>query len=696
VSVRTEGRIVDENNAAVAGLRVAVRWPAMLFGNELGSATTTTASGGRFAISYGPDPLEPGGGHRELELVVQDEVGRVLLRAAYDDTSAATITRPDDVIPSTERHGLLVTLGRPNPPGQSTPVGFSTGNAVTMLMDEDAFVHAAQLIRDARRELLMSQLFFALPPSFDADATREKTSLVFDFQRSPGALDAEHLRAAGAGDARPERLLITAADLGVDVRILMQDFVVPLALRIIAGILGAPFAGLSWALDFMGGDALTNIDEAHRYFDKAANPNLKLQVFPQPALTAGFQHAKLIVADGERALSLGSPFGQSYVDTHDHRIDAPKRGGSTGLPKHDASFAVTGPAAADVHDMLRLLWDTASDPSDRIASARPQPPQQTSGGDGISAMQVVRTLSSGRFEPPIPDDGEKGILEAYLRAIASAQRFIYLENQYFTNDAIGEALVAAMQRNPNLQVIVLLNIEPDVPLYPFKQRRLITRIREAIGENAARPTRFAVFTRWTHELDDRGRPRMLPIYVHAKLAIVDDTWATVGSANLDGYSLDALYPSDIVHRLGGREARAIELNAIFLNTPDHPSPVVDLLRRKVWAEHLGFAVAGTIPEVPDVAEPTLATPPSGGWLALWRDRAKAKLDELIANPGTVHPDFARVLPWPVEDTTYKTPRKHLDALGVTRSRVLPLKSTRRFDFETGQWVAGSVAAVDVN
>jgi len=31
VSVRTEGRIVDENNAAVAGLRVAVRWPAMLF-----------------------------------------------------------------------------------------------------------------------------------------------------------------------------------------------------------------------------------------------------------------------------------------------------------------------------------------------------------------------------------------------------------------------------------------------------------------------------------------------------------------------------------------------------------------------------------------------------------------------------------------------------------------------------------------
>ena len=131
--------------------------------------------------------------------------------------------------------------------------------------------------------------------------------------------------------------------------------------------------------------------------------------------------------------------------------------------------------------------------------------------------------------------GEKGILEAYLRGIASAKEFIYLETQYFTNDAIGDGLVNALLSEPNLKVIVLLNIEPDVPTYPFKQRRLITRIRRAIGQTPTGPQRFGVFTRWTHEsVGERvtmmpsgssepdpqtkdPRPRLLPVYIHAKV-----------------------------------------------------------------------------------------------------------------------------------------------------------------------------------
>ena len=113
------------------------------------------------------------------------------------------------------------------------------------------------------------------------------------------------------------------------------------------------------------------------------------------------------------------------------------------------------------------------------------------------AVQLVRTLSCEQFDG-MPQ-GEKGILEAYLRGIASAKEFIYLETQYFTNDAIGDGLVNALLSEPQLKVIVLLNIEPDVPTYPFKQRRLITRIRRAIGQTPTGPQRFGVFTRWTHE-----------------------------------------------------------------------------------------------------------------------------------------------------------------------------------------------------
>ena len=131
-----------------------------------------------------------------------------------------------------------------------------------------------------------------------------------------------------------------------------------------------------------------------------------------------------------------------------------------------------------------------------------------------------------------------------------------------------------------LQVIVLLNIEPDVPFYPFKQRRLITRIRESDRPDATGPQRFGVFTRWTHESSARPRPRILPVYVHAKVGIVDNIWATVGSANLDGLSLDSSLPSDILNGLFNRdEQRAIEVNGVLFNSDGsarqrrrHPAP----------------------------------------------------------------------------------------------------------------------------
>jgi len=333
--------------------------------------------------------------------------------------------------------------------------------------------------------------------------------------------------------------------------------------------------------------------------------------------------------------------------------------------------------------------------------------------DGECAVQLVRTLSCQQFDS-MPQ-GEKGILEAYLRGFASAKEFIYLETQYFTNDAIGDGLVNALLSEPNLKVIVLLNIEPDVPTYPFKQRRLITRIQRAIGQTPTGPQRFGAFTRWTHEsVAERvtmkpsassepdpqtkdPRPRLLPVYIHAKAGIVDNTWATVGSANLDGLSLDSSLPSDILNGLFHRdEQRAIEVNGVFFDTKAPPNNVVDILRRKLWAEHLGFLKTdGT----PDTEENLLqvAQKPAAGWLDLWITRAKATLDHLTLTPAQSSSGKARVLPWPTDNSTHKTPRDHMDALGVTPNKiykVAPLKSTAAFDFKSGKWNLKKKAKLD--
>ena len=700
MSTRIVGRLViaktdaQDNRGPLAGVRVSLRHTGSLFdfdGSEIGHAQSQ--ADGRFTFTYRrdntPEPL-----HRELELVVQDHVGRVLPfatptgREVMQDVSGELLTRAEDfVIREADATGLLATLGT------GKPTMFSTGNQVKLLLDHEAFAHAAALIGGAEKSILMSQLFFSVPVGFQTDATQETTKLIFDFHPAGGIpagfpLDVEHPRAAGVGDARPERILLEAADRSVDIRIVLHAFKVPLFIKMIVGLLVFPFAGLAGVLwvtrDVLDAD-LTDADECRRYFGESGRTGIKIEAFEQPVLSAGVMHAKLMVVDGKHALSIGSPFGQSYVDTADHRIDAWIRGSSEGLPKHDAGFGVSGPAVADIHRTLKLLWNTAA-PADPVNEPQDVPPES---GEGVCAMQVVRTLTAGRFAGM--DDGEKGILEAYQRAIASAKDYVYLETQYFTNDAIGEALVGAMKREPGLQVIVVLNIEPDVPSYPFKQRRLITRIRKAIGQKAEGPHRFGVFTRWSFEMGD-PRPRILPIYVHAKAGIVDDRWATVGSANLDGLSLDSSLPSDIFHKLfNTREQRAVEVNGVMLDTAENPSDVVKAVRRKLWAEHLGFREAR---DVLDPGASELLTRPADGWLALWRARADEMLKRLVEHPSEPHTGMSRVLPWPEDDTTYKTPRLHLTALKVRSHAVVPLKSTRAFDFEKGEFKEDSKAKMD--
>ena len=712
------------------GVRISVRSPGSLFnykGYEM--AFTDSEDGGRFVLEV---RRSPSSGIRKLELVVIDHAGREIPfappdssiedpRYTVDEQGRAVIG--DNAIEETEQFFGELILREADLFGVRTTLGtgngnlrYSTGNKVTTLMDRDAFECAAAMMRFARQEVLVSQLFFSVPKAFDANPAAETPSMIFDFVReAPGtAIDLLKPRAVQPDDRRPERVLHLTSQRGVDVRILLHAFTVPLFLKIAVGALLFPifgFGSIFLARDLLGPD-LTDTDEVKRYFEDAQAANVKVMAFEQPVLSSGVMHAKLMMMDRNRMLSIGSPFGQSYVDRQDHPIDAWIRGGADSYPKHDAGFTMTGPAHRDFLDTMRLFWDDQAGPDDKLAVEMKDPhfppmqppPQELSildrPEDGVCDVQLVRTLSCDQFGT---EQGEKGILEAYLRGIGAAQDFIYLETQYFTNDAIGEALVNVMRLRPGLQVIVLLNIEPDVPTYPFKQRRLITRIRRAIGQTPTSPQRFGVFTRWTHEhapqlpgnvIPSPRRPRILPVYVHAKVGIIDNEWATVGSANLDGLSLDSSLPSDIFNNLFSKnEQRAIEVNGVFFDNANPPANVVDILRRKLWAEHLGFLKAdGT----PNIAEPLLqaANIQGGGWLGFWTQRARAALQHVTDNPQLSSAGLARVLPWPEDNSTHKTPRDHLTALGVKPYKVAPLKSTHAFDFKTGKFKEDSKAKMD--
>lgn len=407
-------------------------------------------------------------------------------------------------------------------------------------------------------------------------------------------------------------------------------------------------------------------------------------------------HAKVFVIDDHIAYLLGSVFVQEYFDGRAHRIDEPRRGharwrGSVRAPVHDVSARLEGPVVADLDAAVRLHWEHArpspgSGPSaGRLPAFRPPSPTARPGG---ATLQVTRTLRGAHRYAGLPA-GETGILESYLRALANARRFVYLENQYLTSIEIVDALVRAIADHPELQLIAVINTRPDVPYYTRWQRTALERLLGGLRKHDAH-ARVGVFTLWSHE-KGHGRTRILRTHVHSKLAIVDDDWLTIGSANLDSLSLS--HSQHELHRpplialarlFGGAsagdgdpwQARSSEVNITFAG----PEATADIarLRRDLWAEHLGLAS-------PD--DPALTAPAAGGWLELWRRRAQLKLDGLRA--GTPAVQDPRVLPYPHRDGR---PPDHahrsadyLRALGVDPDLLQVHTGFRSFSFRHGRW-----------
>jgi phosphatidylserine/phosphatidylglycerophosphate/cardiolipin synthase-like enzyme len=678
MSTSATGQIlIDEDSSPLAGHTVVVRHMSALFPSDLKSSVTDGF--GNFTLTYDPDFFVADFGPRSLEFRVLDRVHRQVLTVERDDIEPGPISLGVLRVKRADAAGWLVTLGKGTP---TPPV--STDNAVGVLVDNVvAWKRVADLLASARTSIEFMQLFFDVHGRFNPDSGAEDPAIVLDFA-APVPTTAG-LRKVGAGDARPERLMIEAAlrNPAVDVRILLNRPVIDghlIGASLIVPGLGAVLVLLVGGILMAVGTG-TSLDEVQDYFATTALPAKHIQ----GATTSVFgpTHAKLAIVDGTTAISIASPFDQGYYGEAAHAIEDPRRGGSDSVPIHDVSFAVTGPVVADVHAMYRLHWNAVADSTDQLAAIT-APPAQTdlNGLDAFASLQVVRTLTAGRFADPA--DGEKGVLEAYLRAIGTAKVFLYLENQYFTNDAVGTALAQALTdpARPNLNVILLININPDIPLYVRWQRKLVARIKKVMddaGLSEQQRRRFGVFTRWTHEAavpPDRPNPRIAPNYLHSKVAVADDLWATLGSANLDGASLDFF---QVLHALQFGDVRNSELNFLVLNGIESqpPTEAVGLLRRRLWAEHLGFA---------DPGDPALATAPAGGWVELWRERADTKLAGLKTAPGTVLPPC--VLPWPEADEKLNHPREHLASLLGKDQADLgldPIAGSRRFQFKQGTW-----------
>ncbi|MGI8434060.1 MAG: phospholipase D-like domain-containing protein [Nocardioidaceae bacterium] len=225
-------------------------------------------------------------------------------------------------------------------------------------------------------------------------------------------------------------------------------------------------------------------------------------------------HEKIVVIDGSLAFVGGLDATSLQGDRYDDGIHEPREA----LRWHDAAVRLRGPAAADVGRHFIQRWNEVA------GEALPEPVIPAAEGD--VEVQVVRTVPEHTYD--FAPRGDFSVLESYVRALRSAERFIYLENQFLWSPEIVDLLADKLQHPPsdNFRVVLLLPAKPSNGR--DTTRGQLGRLIDADEEG----TRLLATTIIGIPGDDAP-----PVYVHAKVGIVDDRWLTIGSANLNEHSL---------------------------------------------------------------------------------------------------------------------------------------------------------------
>jgi phosphatidylserine/phosphatidylglycerophosphate/cardiolipin synthase-like enzyme len=253
-------------------------------------------------------------------------------------------------------------------------------------------------------------------------------------------------------------------------------------------------------------------------------------------------HEKLVIVD-DRVAFVG---GIDLTDYAGDRWDTSAHIARGALGWHDAAAVVRGPIVADVAEHFRARWSSVT------GEELPQPNVPPPAGD--VELQFVRTIPE-KLYPSFPR-GEFRILEAYIRALRSAQKLVYLENQFYWSSEIASILEDKVANPPSDEFRLVLVLPSNPNNGADDSRGQLADLLEC----DAKAGRVLACT--LTALGDQGP---CPVYVHAKIGIVDDHWLTLGSANLNEHSL---------------------FNDTEANLVTCDEELARATRLRLWAEHL--------------------------------------------------------------------------------------------------------------
>ena len=278
------------------------------------------------------------------------------------------------------------------------------------------------------------------------------------------------------------------------------------------------------------------------------------------------QHQKVVVIDDALAFVGGLDLTKGRWDTSDHLPFNSKRdhiGDKISRPYHDIQALIAGDCARELGNMVRQNWLNAT--QQKLPVIEPGDIEQLwpdSVPVDIKQVPVGIAYTYAKFKNR-PETRQ--VQQLYIDAVLSAKKYIYLENQYFTTPPVAEALKQQLQNDDGPEIILVTPKTTDGWLSQYTMDvlrvRLVNNLKKADKHN-----RLRVYYPDAPGLDKN------PINVHAKLMVVDDNLATVGSANLNNRSMALDNECNIVIHAGDHQEARHELAG---------------LRNRLMAEHLG-------------------------------------------------------------------------------------------------------------
>jgi phospholipase D1/2 len=309
------------------------------------------------------------------------------------------------------------------------------------------------------------------------------------------------------------------------------------------------------------------------YFNWTTNDRLKF-CFDACHCLGASHHQKFAVVDGAVAFLGGLDLCSSRWDDRNHCANNSSRintDQSTYGPFHDIQSYHTGSVAGKLAELFRERWRLVCCEELEIPRTSARMRVDFPGRLPIAANRVAISRTQAKT-----DDGKQEsiqeIRQLFVDAIESAEHLIYIENQYFSSNAIFGALFKRMKQKarPRLQIVLVLakdaNAFFEKVSIGIAQAKIIGRLKELAAE-----TGHELGIYYTACLADDGQE--VPTYIHSKLFLVDDRFLSVGSANMNNRSM-------------GLDS---EINVTWEASPNQNGLIESIrnIRANLLAEHIG-------------------------------------------------------------------------------------------------------------